>query len=206
VAVIILVVSAVVLAIVAYALVSGIIGGTTSAVNIDYQNSKIIVDASSGSGTFYLTLHNYGPSSASVLAVYVKNDDDATYGVGFSYNSGNPVSIDFCSSLLTCTYVGSATWAGSNGVGIVQLITSDPNTGKLVIPAGGSVSVTVTFSPAVYADITQNFTIGKTYHGFIKLSSGKESQIDYLHLINEGYIGPTMTGLEIPIQIPAVSI
>ncbi|HXX72986.1 MAG TPA: hypothetical protein VEI80_04760 [Candidatus Acidoferrales bacterium] len=168
----ILVIVGVTLAVAVYGITSGLMGSSSSTVNMSYAQSNIQVNAATGAGTVYINLDNHGPGGTRILAINVTDKAGNRYSV---YFNANGVTDKKASNATTSTDVSSSTsWSGSAGVGIANTGT----TYYLVMPSGGTATLILTFSGGTGSghDIANDFDAGATYSGYIIPVSGSDIQ------------------------------
>ncbi len=163
----ILVIVGVTLAIAVYGLTSGLMSSSSSTVNISYAQSNIQVNAATGAGTVYINLDNHGPGGVRILAINITDKAGNLYSVTFSAGGVNDSAGSKSSGLSS-----SRSWSGSAGVGIVNTGT----TYYLVMPAGGTASLILTFDGTSGHNIANDFDAGATYSGYIVPVTGSDIQ------------------------------
>jgi FlaG/FlaF family flagellin (archaellin) len=162
----ILIIVGVTLAVAVYGITSGLMSSSSSTVNMSYAQSNIQVNAATGQGTVYINLVNHGPGGTRILAINVTDKAGNRYSVTFSASG-------VTDSNSTSTAKSSSTsWSGSAGVGI----TKTGNTYYLVMPAGGTATLILTFNGTSGSNIANDFDAGATYSGYIIPVSGSDIQ------------------------------
>lgn len=136
----------------------GITGGATQQANLLLQGSVIKVNSADGSGSVYLKIYNQGPGAIRILSINITSQQGPqSFKLWFGVPTNPPVQAS----------KGSATLTGSEGVNTVAVYNGQTLRGIcLVIPAGGSASIYVTFTSA--DDIRGWFAPGGTYDGIIQ--------------------------------------
>jgi hypothetical protein len=134
-----------------YALTSGIVGSSTGGFNLAAAGSQVqITDVANGKGTVYLLIANAGPG-----AVQIKNITLGGLDIHNFTGSSAIISGAHGSPAIVVSF--------SSGAG--------PSTAQsMVLPAGGKVSITISYSDSM----TTDFTSGVTYSGRVHPIAGPD--------------------------------
>ena len=162
---VILIVVGVVLSVSAYALATGIIGGSMSAPTVHLESSMIKVNYRHSSGYMYLSIRNDGPGDLKIkqFVISTMNPSAPTVTISFLASDTNEWAN-------TAAVSSSHAWSGSTGVGIG----GTPSGYFMVVPAGEQLSITLTFDGTSGHQITSLFDVGTSYSTVMTPASGQE--------------------------------
>jgi len=159
---VLLIVVGVILAVAAYAISSGIIGGASSTPTLQTQASVIKAEYKNNTGIVYLSVVNSGAGAVQISSITITDKAGASYTITFGASS-----VTDASSTATATNLA---YSGSVGVGI------GGTTGNyfMVVPSGGQLSITGTFDGSASHKVTDLFDVGGSYSSVLHPVSGSD--------------------------------